>query len=304
MKYVSDVVATKPRPSAVRLRWGIGLVGCAVLFGLSLSRVRAQAHEALLRFGASAMAFPGVTPSEPRALLLNGIAVSLRTQVVDASLTETIRHYQNLCAGGVPTDQWYHGLVSALATRSATSDNDGYVACVLIESWSFSALSARVAKFIETWDVADLGAPRYVYASRASDAPKERTFVLTMWTDGPMNLRNLLPVGRKDAPGTDPRGVPRPTESQRILSATEISEHAGVFSYLVHNRTPTDVERDYRLELTKRSWRVVERGEGEVLEIDGIRILSAELDQRLLTVIAHRSARGGTTVTLLDWRGS
>jgi len=278
-------------------------VGCAALLGFILSRVQAQMHDVMLRFGANAMAFPGSTPPEPRTLAINGITVSFRTQVVDAPLTDTIRHYQDLCAKGGRTEEWYGTLLSPLGTRSATNENDGYVACVQIDSWSFSSLSTRIAKFVDTWDIADLGSPRYVYASRADDRPSERTFVLTMWTQGPTSLRNLLPIGGGDAPGADPVGIRRPRGSQRILSATEVSERAGVFSYLVPDRTPRDVERDYRKDLSQGGWRVLERTEREKLDIDGIRILSAESGQRLLTMVAHRSARGATAVTLLDWKG-
>ena len=304
MKSASETVATRGQSRAARITWSVAFTGCAVFLMLILSRVQAQAHETMLRFGSTAMAFPGAKAPEPRTIAINGIAVSLRTQVIGASLTETIRHYQDLCASRGATSQWYGAVLSSLALRSATRENDGYVACVSIDSWSFSSLAVRVAKFVESWDLADLGSPRYVYASRAHDQPEERTFVLTMWTDGPMSLRNLLPAGRHDAPGADPPGIPRPRGSQRILSATEVSEHAGVFSYRVPDRTPGDVEGDYRRDLSENSWRLLARGEGEMLEVDGIRMLSAERAQRLLTVIAHPSAHGGTTVTLLDWRGS
>lgn len=303
MKCAGDISSKERRFSVVLFRWSVALLGCAALFGLILSRVQAQLHDVMLQLGANAMAFPGSESSEPRTLAINGIAVFFRTQVVDASLADTIGHYQDLCAKGGLTQEWYGTLLSSLGMRSATNENDGYVACVQIDSWSFSSLSARIARFVDTWDIADLGSPRYVYASRADERPSERTFVLTMWTEGPTSLRNLLPIGGEDAPGADPVGVRRPRGSQRILSATEVSEHAGVFSYLVRDQAPRDVERDYRQDLSKGGWRILERSERQDLDIDGILILSAESGQRLLTVIAHRSARGGTAVTLLDWKG-
>jgi hypothetical protein len=285
---------------ALRLAWLLVTVG-VVSSAFVLRQARAQVDAAMLGLGSRAMAFPG-SPTDPaRVVRVNGIEVSLRTQVVKASLSEVLRHYRSACVSADADPGGYSGFFSALATRMASNDDEGYVACVNITVSDLESLAHRLARFSETWDLADVGPLRYVYARPAYGRPARETFVLTMWADTSVDIRGLLPLGDRDANGSDLAGVPRPKDAQRILSAREASEPAGVFVYLTHRTSAAELERDYRRTLPERGWTIVERDRGESVEVNGVRMLSAERAHRMVTLLAHRGDAGRTVVTLLAW---
>lgn len=272
----------------------------AVLLGAFLLReARAQLDGALLGLGSRVMAFPQAPTSEARTIQINGVEVHLRTEVVDAPLRRVLHHYRGVCSGAGSNSATYGSLVAALATRSGSTDHAGYVACATPGAGDLRTLVERLVRFSRTWNLVEVGPLRYAYATRSADRPDDQTFLLTMWADASLDLRAFLPIGEEDAKGHDLDGVPRPPRSQRILSATEASAPSGVYTYLVEAASTEEVTHRYRLALLERGWVILERNAGELVELNGIRVLSAQKDSRLLSVLAHEVDPARTTVSLL-----
>jgi hypothetical protein len=278
---------------------------------LLLHRARAQVNEALLELGAQMMQFPG-TDEEAREIRINGVQVSLRTQIVDAPLPEVLRHYERACEErDAGLSEKLAELVSVRTKRSSSlgaispqghrSDGNGYVACIDMGSVTqdLEALAGRFVRFAQTWDLQQMGGLRYAYARSDVAGSEQRTFVLTMWADAAFDLRRVLPLGGADAEGRDMLGLPRPRGAQRILSAWEADRPSGIYVYLARGRTIAELDSFYRQELPKNGWTIIERHPGESIRIDDIRMLSAEQGGNLVTVLSHAGEGGQTVVTLL-----
>jgi hypothetical protein len=253
----------------------------------------------MLGLGSRVMVFPGDPLQEARTLQINGVNLHFRVQSVSAPIEDVIRHYQGVCATGAGVRGTYGPLIASLATRSRSNESEGYVACVDTGAGDFATLVRRLAKFSKTWDLADAGLPRYVYASRRSQHPKSRTLLLTMWADGSLKLRELLPLGEQDAKGADPASLPRLPGSRRILLARETGAPSRVYLYATPRIPIADIAAFYRRELSARGWALAERRPGEVTEIDGTRILNAERAGRSIALLVHPRELGQTLIAVL-----
>jgi hypothetical protein len=253
----------------------------------------------MLGLGSRVMAFPGALPTEARTVRINGVEVHLRTEVVDAPLSRVLRHYRGICGSPSSRSGGYGPLIASLATRSGSTDRDGYVACLETEVSDLETLVERLVSFSRTWDLADVGPLRYAYASRSTERPEDQTFLLTMWAEASIRIRDFLPVGQNDAKGTDLADVPRPPNAQRILSATEASAPSGVYVYLVEAAAPAELTRMYRRALLAWEWDIVERNPEEAMSLNGVRILSANKEGRTLSVLTHAGDSLASVVTLL-----
>lgn len=273
----------------------IGALSCVLL----LQGARAQFDGAMLGLGSRAMAFPGAPRAETRTVRINGVEVKLRTEVVDAPLPSVLRHYQSVCGGPRERSTEYGGIIAALATRSRATARDGYVACLETGAGDLETLVERIKKFSETWDLSDVGALRYAYATRASERPEGQTFLLTMWADGSVNLHDFVPLGMRDATGTDLVGVPRPPNSQRILSASEASGPSGVYVYRANGAQAAELARAYRRALSLGGWDILERNQDQSILVDDVLILAAEKGGRTLSVLVNAGASPVAVVTLL-----
>lgn len=88
-------------------------------------------------------------------------------------------------------------------------------------------LITGLGELAETGDLSRLGAPRYVSARRLEN---QRTHVLTVWSEGPLELGALI-SGAGDAPGADLPDVPRPPDTVRLLSARVAGRTLGLWLY-------------------------------------------------------------------------
>lgn len=287
-------------PASVRVSLLVLAVG-AILCGALLRRAGAQVDGTLLDLGSRLMAFPDHLTEEERSIELNGISLSIRAQVVRAPLSAVLGHYQDVCSTGIDGSPMAGSIFSALSTRSGISDEDGYVACIDLRGVGLDSLVERLSKFSNTWDLADLGPLRYAYARQSEGS---QTFVLTMWTDGSVNLRQLVPAEDGDAVGRDPAAVPRLSGTRRLLSAAEVGEPTGVFIYSAEEVPVDEAQAVYRRLLSAHGWTLIERHRGESLRIDDARVLHAGRGQRLVTVIAHPAEAGATIITLLTSSGA
>jgi hypothetical protein len=255
---------------------------------LILRSARADATEALWALGAQIEGFPGARHEGVRQLQLNGVRVSFRTQTVKASLGDVLAHYEATCG-------------TAIATQSARNDSAGYVACLDMGDPppELGALVNGFLRFSETGDLSEVGDPRYILARRVASGSEEKTFLLTMWADSGFNLYSMAPHADADAAGRDFVGVPRPLGSQRILSAWEERQPSGVVVYRVLGKSAQELEAFYRTQLPRRGWTIIERHPSESVQVDGTRMLSAEKDNRLVTVLSHPGEASRAVLTIL-----
>lgn len=281
--------ADSGRSLAPFLRAGVFVGSISVMAGaFVLGSARAEVAEALWDASSKIMAFPGAPHEGVRHLQLNGARLSFRTHTVEASLADVLDHYEAACA-------------TALAIQTRHDGDGGYVACLDVGdvAQSLGALVDRFVRFSETGDLQELGALRYVLARNVARRPAEKVFVLTMWTDSTLNLYEMMPRDGADAAGRDLIGVPRPPGSFRILSAWEEQQPSGVLVYRVVAKSPSELESFYRGTLPESGWRLIERDDSESVQLDGSRMLSAEKDNRLVTVLCRRGEASETILTIL-----
>jgi hypothetical protein len=300
--------------SVFRLGFFLAAV-CVMSFALLLRPVYADVTEVLWGLGEQIMEYPGAPHEGVRQLQLNGVGVSFRTQTVDAPLADVLAHYETLCgtqdaglADQLTSLLKVHlaappspGVLRAITTQTARNDRTGYVACLDMGDapQDISALVERILRFSQTGDLREVGDLRYIFARRVESSSGEKTFLLTMWSDSAINLYRMLTRASADAPGRDPVGVPRPTGSQRILSAWETRQPNGIFVYHVVAKSAQDLELFYRSALPRNGWVIIERNPSESVEVDGIHMLSAEKNNRLVTVLYRSGEASRTLLTIL-----
>jgi hypothetical protein len=132
----------------------------------------------------------------------------------------------------------------------------GFVACFARdanEREKATDVAARLVEVIETGELSKLGKLRYLFGERTKEG---RTHIVAVWTDGPFNLYSLFPQFEGDAPGADPKDVPRPIDSSRLLTADIEGVPYGIHMYESAARY-TDVLANYDEELPKRGWEAV-----------------------------------------------
>lgn len=288
---------------------------CLLGFSLLLRSVRADVTEALWQIGEKLMEYPGATHERVRQLHLNGAPFSFRTQTVDAPLADVLAHYEALCgmhdarlANRLtsllelhPSSPPSSGALRGVTTQTARNDSGGYVACLDMGGapQDLGILADRFLRFSQTGDLREVGSPRYVFARRVESRVGDKTFLLTMWADSSVNLYQMLPRSGVDASGHDPIGVPRPPGSQRILSAREALQPSGVFVYRVVDISAEALASFYRSELSRTGWTIIERNPSESVSVDGVRMISAEREHRLVTVLSHSGEGLHTVLTIL-----
>ena len=222
---------------------------------------------------------------------VEGSAPSRQTAEGSAPSRQTVE-------GSAPSRQTVEGSSLSRRTSGAAS---GHVSCLdLGESpLDRSSLTDRLLSFAKTGNSAQIGALRYAYA-RPMDEDPSQSFVLTMWTEGSVNLFEVLPTNGADVPGRDPEGVPRPPGVQRILSAWEGDEPYGLTLYSTSRAPKDSLESFYRREFSKRGWKLLRSATDKPLVVSGTRVLGFERDGQIITVLLSGTAGGAQTATVLS----
>ena len=275
------------------------LFAMLVLVAVSLGDAAAETDELMLGLGARAMAFPGSPSGEARSLTINGVELLFRSQVVEAELGDVLSHYVDACVEANEGESPLAPFIASAASRRAESPDQGYVACVDLKTTDLDGLARSAIRFASSWDLSELGAFRYAYARRSSQ-DEEKTFVLTVWSDGSLNLAKLLPRPTGDADGTGVEGVPAPRPSRRILSVHEELRPSRVVVYSVPGLVAEELSRSYRAHFVAHGWALVERDKDEALQVEGKQLVAAEREGRLVTVVAHPAGQRSTNLTILE----
>jgi len=300
--------------SVFRLALFISLLSAIASLCL-LRQARAAVDEAMLGFGSRLMEYPDSKGEVVRHLQLNGTRVHFRTETVDAPSDVVLAHYEALCGGRDaflaerlsellaqhPLAPNQEATLRSIATDALRDEGRGYVACLDMgdQAMSLGTLVSRFVRFSRTGDLHEIGQARYAYAQPVEGSGGNHTFLLTMWTASDFNVHDVLPQEGRDAAGSDPTNVPRPPNSQRILSSSEVGQSSAVSVYLAKASSPSTLGRFYRAQLPARDWRILERHAGERLQIDQTTLVTAHRGSEMVTVLAHPDAIDRTVVTIL-----
>jgi len=256
------------------------LLAGAVLLGLAHADVLSPSSQS----GETLMAYPSAPHARTRRMLLNGVQIAFRTQTVADAPGAVLAHYRRLC-----------GIEGAAPSQAA-----GHVACVDLGGIDgIGALARRFGRFVETGNLSDIGMLRYAHGHRVTSDDGDKTFLFTMWTDSDFDVASLLPSKAADSAGYDPTGVPRLEASRRILSASEADAPSGAFIYLVRSQSPDEVASFYRRALPERGWNLIARDVSESIVIDGVHMVSAERNSRVVTLLSYPGENDHAVLTVL-----
>lgn len=207
------------------------LCGVAALVGgaLLVRAGRASANEALAALGAELMRLPGARYANGvRRLTLNGLTLFVQSGAAPRAPHEVVAGFRAACArtasladagtvlrGAARTpnpwlEDWLDGVVvqpRGAGTAIACIDSAG-------QSMEWSALGARLQRFLARGDLSELGRLRYAWVEAAA----EGSAFLTIWSEGALPLLEQFP-SHGDAPGSDLPDVARVAGSRRLLSA-------------------------------------------------------------------------------------
>jgi hypothetical protein len=108
------------------------------------------------------------------------------------------------------------GVISERQGQGA--DMEGAVVCIVsTDEQRKVPLRERVSRFLQSWDLAEIGEFRYLYALKRNGKPGSH--LRLFWTEGSFNFVEMLSDGSTDAPGTDPTSASRPPGSVRLINA-------------------------------------------------------------------------------------
>lgn len=274
--------------------------------GLALRSAYGSMKDATLQLGSELGKLDGVGSKRP--ILLNGEPVYVSGTVEDVPLEELLDRVEARCREnpigitaelpGLP-DEARAQLQKRLASKTAAGivrherPGRGMIACFTRsgqQATGADGLRGRVERLMsvaETGDLSKLGNLRYVFAERTEEG---RTHVVTAWTDGPFNLHSLVPAGG-DTPGSDIEGVPRPTGSVRLLTATIDKVPYSLRVYDAPG-SPAQVVAQYDHDLAQRGWRKVmartSESPGAVYDGPGVQLYvlpAADKERTMVTLI-------------------
>lgn len=246
----------------------VGLFFVALICAASRMRqgLAEEAESAALRSGRVIWGLASAhRANQMHGLLLNGLPLRLRTATVEVPWERVLTEAHRACAGQLAVSSW--SLQRRLPVDGVVDlrgEADGVVACFETDR-PWRDLLRSLAQVAETPKLGSLGRFRFLYVRRESD---QRSAVLSLWSEGPLNVLAAFPPDG-DAPGADDPALPRPSSSRRVLSAV----HTGLGRSLVVYHVEVPLERV--AEEYARSLRLA----GAVVEPFGIGGSSGEIDE-------------------------
>ncbi|WP_394829561.1 hypothetical protein [Pendulispora albinea] len=258
--------ALAPMRGSLRVAAYVGVVaGVAGLFGVH--KAHAGISEGTLHMGRDMLPLAEFL-KQPTPMTLNGENIVLAVGSSDKSAHEILNTYESFCRtsddslgkewsnlanqtlGGIPKVETRFGGSFDLGVYRKESAGEGALLCFMRGSESSKSLTDSIMKFQESHDLGALGKVRYVYIRPNEDG---HSTVFTAWTDDHFRMDAFAPNGSEDAPGSDPAGIPRPPQSQRLLSAQIATSPFGTHVY--RSAASEDQVRDfYDAEMSKAGW--------------------------------------------------
>jgi hypothetical protein len=261
--------AVLPRTLRVAGVLGALTLGSAVCVAIA---ARARAGELLHDAGASMLSYARADFRDtPRIVHVNGVPLHLMSGHTRDDLPTVLDFFDRRCGaadGGVQRQlaALRSGAGAALdaidpALLRPVLRNEqpghGYVACLDLGGAALEPerLAARMRSFAVTFDLARLGALRFVWAR----AERDGTAYVAVWTEGPLRLDRMFPA-EGDVPGVDPSTLPRPPHARRVLSAWQ-EQHAPLLTAYSVEMPIREAHASYRRALIDGGFAVRERSE-------------------------------------------
>ena len=295
---------------------GYVLVLSLGLGAFQLRAAHAEVRNRTVELGRQMYQLANATQQDVNKLTLNGQPMYLGSSLAKDSVTTILDRYEDDCHKNTaqPAESWRELAnkideqkkerpAMATGVMRAGSSVEGTVVCFTKGESSKPTVREALKTFVDTGELGALGNLRYVYAKAA---PNGRTTVLTAWTDDKFNLSDLVPNDGVETRGSDFADIPRPAESNRLLSAQVEGTPFGVNIYR-NKQGPANVVKFYDDEMGKRGWLAIDP------EIDGQRALRGEENKSgvigrlyehkgvVLTLAAHVDE--GDTITSLGLAG-
>lgn len=189
------------------------------------------------------------------------------------------------------------GKLTTLRRDGKTSNKNGDVTCLTRpredgKSAQHPGFIQRIERFTDTLALGELGEAHYLRADY--EAKAQQTHIIYIRSLGQLSLEHFF-GGSGDAPGEDPRGVPRPPRSLRVVSAAVERTGDGFYAY-ESPESPNSALNFYDQELAK-TWQKMDLNEKDAPE----RALERAYTQgdRALYVVTEPTTDGGSSVGLI-----
>jgi hypothetical protein len=220
---------------AKALKAGLRLFAMAsLLVGLSvwwlLAGARAELAETSLTLGRGVDQIQREHPGTTR-MIVNGQALALNSRSVAASVEHVLDRFGELCvqaSGDVQSEldelaearprlaSWLDWRKLGVFRSEAEPNGEAVSGCIAADGKrSLADWIARLEQVAQSGDFGQLGQFRYVLARPSADGS---THVLTVWSEGELNLEQMFPA-LGDAPGHDLVAGLRPENARRAFSA-------------------------------------------------------------------------------------
>lgn len=257
----------------------IGLTVLAVSASITFRGAKARVHESLIAFGDLLSSWSNAKlDSRIGHLSINGVLVHHVTVSTPLGIDDALDRLEHICEerGGLEVPESLSKASSPGSERGLlhgvyrnVGKDLGLLACIETgRRLGVAELTRRLEQFVKTGDLSSIGQLRYVLARRGGDV----TSLLVLWTDGSVPLSKMFPK-TGDAPGRDVPDVPRPRDSDRLLSATNQAVPYGITVYRVRATHETSIQDWYSKTLNEQGWRVVARKGGSLVARRGERVI-------------------------------
>jgi hypothetical protein len=265
MGFLSPQNIEKQKKRRGLLRAAGYLIALSGVFSLiQIRHARAEVGDRTVEMGRQMMALANASQHDVNKLTLNGQNMFIGSSLSNDSVGAVLDRYESLCDKNRAQDneEWRKlaesnapaerkaAIGTAGVIRSGDNSNDGAVMCFTKTATSKPSFGEAVKTFAQTGELGALGAVRYVFASKSKNG---KSVVLTAWTDEHFNMKSFMGDPTKDCAGEDFAEVPRPSDSQRVLSGRVEDTPFGLNIYR-SKATPTAVAESFDAQLIKAGW--------------------------------------------------
>ncbi|MAQ19624.1 MAG: hypothetical protein CMN30_33080 [Sandaracinus sp.] len=224
----------------------VGLLATMVIFYL---RIRGQLHETLGPVGPQLQQAgllqdlldreQPISSDEGRTLVINGQRFTLGTESYDAPVGDALAEFMTACPTGSQMGEPMVG------------PTHGYAICARAPEGSDEDLATRIQAFGETSDIGRLGRIEYAYAVAGETG---KTSVLHLSSTDALELDELVPLGGRDAIGSDPADFPRPPDGGRVLHSFEEGLPYAYYVYGRSEKSADELRAWYRANVDQTIW--------------------------------------------------
>jgi len=256
----------------------LGLLILVITLGSCLHEAKARIGETLIAFGDQLAAWSnGKLDSKLGHLTVNGLRIHRVTATTPLAINDALDRLEHICTehGGLQSPEGFLNGRSpseqklSRGTYRRVGNTEGVLACIDTERpLGPVELARRLEQFAKTGDLSAVGQLRYVLARNDGSV----TSLLILWTDGSVPLLQMFPRSG-DAPGRDVPDVPRPRDSDRLLSAADQTAPYTITVYRSRQASGALTLEWYTKALKERGWLVVGAKVGSLVARRGARTL-------------------------------